>query len=505
MKRNLKVFIVDDEPAVVEQLVDRMEWDVYGYEVAGFSTKASETLKYIETHAVDLLLTDICMPEMSGLELVKRVKEICEDIFVVVVSVDDGFSTVKEAFQYGIVDYCLKPIDKEELQECLKMVQKAYSERLMNCLNQDSIVYRNGILQRLISGETNTYQLDKQCGMAGIALHVPCYQIGIIDTGHMSQESVLSVLRRINGMQWEGLHCFLDTEMNLVMLFFREHPVTEEEEKEIQEILRREGVFFDSRLVMGKPLYGYQQIAVSYQVCCDFLQTEFLFFEKVIHTEKYPYEKYLEGVKNKNIQMLLGELNARDHTQAVRRMGRIIETSPSTLRREEIICLAVILQKYLRKNYILDEMPAQKMYLAQELSWEKMLEWVTSYYMEAANYKKEEKSFYHPYVDLALREIHDHYAEPDFSLQTVALLCHSSSVYVGRLFKEQTGEYFNEYLCKYRLEVAENLLSSRKMRICDISSAVGFSYQSYFNKMFRKVYGFSPAEYRHKNQQEQGG
>jgi len=66
-KKNLKVFIVDDEPAIVEQLVNRIEWEVYGFEIAGYSTKASEVLDYIVHHPVDLLLTDICMPEYGRL------------------------------------------------------------------------------------------------------------------------------------------------------------------------------------------------------------------------------------------------------------------------------------------------------------------------------------------------------------------------------------------------------------------------------------------------------
>ena len=78
----------------------------------------------------------------------------------------------------------------------------------------------------------------------------------------------------------------------------------------------------------------------------------------------------------------------------------------------------------------------------------------------------------------------------------MAKQCHVSAAYLGKLFREQTGDFFNDYLLKVRLEAACQLLMEDRLRIGAIAAEVGFSSQSYFNKMFRKSYGIPPAEYR---------
>ena len=159
---SLKVFVVDDDSSIVEWLVENVEWEVYDCEVVGSATDAVSALDYMGRQPVDLLLTDVCMPRMSGLELIKRAKAESPNLFVIVISAFDMFEYVKEAFQYGIIDYCLKPIDVIELYDCLKSAETAYNERKMRQRNQDMLVFRNSIFQRLISGETNAARLEEQ-------------------------------------------------------------------------------------------------------------------------------------------------------------------------------------------------------------------------------------------------------------------------------------------------------------------------------------------------------
>ena len=80
----------------------------------------------------------------------------------------------------------------------------------------------------------------------------------------------------------------------------------------------------------------------------------------------------------------------------------------------------------------------------------------------------------------------------------------NSAAYLGKLFKEQTGEFFNDYLLRIRIEEAKRLLLENRLRMGEIASAVGFSNQSYFNRMFRKSCGVSPAEYRRQCSEEKG-
>ena len=125
----LKVVIVDDEYSIVEWLTRHIEWEGYDCEVVGCFDNGIAALEYMKTHPIDLLLTDISMPGMTGLELIRKVREQFSELLILVISAYDKFSYVKEAFQYGILDYCLKPIDVNELTEGIKIARDTYDRQ----------------------------------------------------------------------------------------------------------------------------------------------------------------------------------------------------------------------------------------------------------------------------------------------------------------------------------------------------------------------------------------
>lgn len=497
MEESLKVFIVDDEKSVVEWLVKNVEWEVYNCEVAGYSQDAAAALQYMETHQVDLLFTDISMPEMSGLELIKKTKEWYPDLFIIVISAYDKFTYVKEAFQYGIIDYCLKPIDLNELHDCLKIAETAYSERRMNNRNQDITVFRNSIFQRLINGDSNSFRLDEQCTLAGIDLDVSVYQIVIVDTRRLEKNSYISILNRFNQKEGEGFYCFLDGMMNLVFLFMGETGYDKAAEKRIKEVLRREGILYHVFFCVGEPLKNYEKIAESYRICFDFLSVEFLFPEQEIRTERYPYKKYLDAVKNKDLQLLANSLRVENQGHIMEMIQKIVDgCSGEEEKKKELICMVVFLIKNVRAAHAYGEIRIPQSPWRPGSSIQERMEWMEGFYKRIVNTKKEYSDYLHPHVKYALRKVDTCYGDSTFSIQEIASACHVSPVYLGRVFKEQTGEYFNAYLLNTRLKVAEMLLQESKLRMGEIAEQVGFSSQSYFNKMFRRNYGISPAEYR---------
>ncbi len=131
----------------------------------------------------------------------------------------------------------------------------------------------------------------------------------------------------------------------------------------------------------------------------------------------------------------------------------------------------------------------------------RMLQWLERFYSEIGAGTDCGEGTY-PQVNRALRRIASSYGDNGLSLKELAAQWHISAAYLGKLFKEQTGEFFNDYLLKVRIEEAKRLLLEDKLRIGEIALEVGFSNQSYFNKMFRKIYGISPAEYRRQCSEE---
>jgi len=240
MNRNsLKVFVVDDEISVVEWLSHSVEWEVYNFEILGGATSVPEAMQYMEDNPVDLLITDICMPNLSGIDLIKWVKEKHENCSVIVISAFNQFDYVKEAYRYGIVDYCLKPIDVNELYECLKNVRIQQREEKKLGENLNALLFQQSVLQRLLNSEDNTLHLYEQCQLADVALDVSSFQVVLINLRCQEREKYINAMELLSAKLGPECYAFLDTYMNLVCLFMGERLCDLEAEKQIKYILQQ--------------------------------------------------------------------------------------------------------------------------------------------------------------------------------------------------------------------------------------------------------------------------
>ena len=114
----LKVLLVDDEYYILQGLKALIEWEKEGFVIAGTASDGGEALEFLRYNQVDLILADINMPEISGLELMQKIRtEKLSDAFFVILSGFAEFSYAQEAIRYKCTDYILKPIEKEQLSE----------------------------------------------------------------------------------------------------------------------------------------------------------------------------------------------------------------------------------------------------------------------------------------------------------------------------------------------------------------------------------------------------
>ena len=116
----MKVVIADDENRICRLIQALVDWDEIGLELAGFASNGIEALALLKREHPDILITDIRMPGCDGLDLIRRAHEICPDLQIVIISGYANFSYAQAALKYGVYDYLLKPINKEELCETLE-------------------------------------------------------------------------------------------------------------------------------------------------------------------------------------------------------------------------------------------------------------------------------------------------------------------------------------------------------------------------------------------------
>lgn len=503
MRKGLNVFIVDDEYAIINWLKEHIEWEAYGCNVVGWSTDAGEALRYIEEQPIDLLLTDINMPGLSGLDLIKCVKMKKPEIFILVISAYDKFEYVKEALHYGIIDYCLKPIDTHELHSCLKSIKKAFDERVESYRDLDYKLFRNSLLQRLLNGEDGSSRLEEQCQLAGIDFEAPGYQVAIMNIEAFDRDKRFSLLRQFEVMEQEKIYSFLDLSMNLVFLAIGENKLGEEFEKRVKEILQKENILKKFFLCFGREVSCYSKISFTYNECKDFLNAEFLFGERICHVSDYSYEKYRYSFEKKEIYFVLNSIkddNPKVLIEVVR--GIVKKERTERNRKRELVCLAVFIVNNVHIFYPQRDVEVMQEILQSQGTSEEMLQKLEKLIRMIIGVSENVNGNLHPCIIKALQEINNHYADCGLSLQEVAKKCNVSSGYLGKLFKNQIGVLFNEYLLDVRLKIAEIILLDGKVKMKDAALQTGFSNQSYFNKKFRKKYGVSPIEYRRKFQEK---
>ncbi len=118
------VLLVDDDKDIINWLKNNFDWESFGCVVCGGANSAKEALEMLTSHDVNIMITDISMPNISGLELIRQVREIAPNIRVIIISGHSQFEYAKEGIRLGVENYLLKPLNVEELQEAIIKAQE---------------------------------------------------------------------------------------------------------------------------------------------------------------------------------------------------------------------------------------------------------------------------------------------------------------------------------------------------------------------------------------------
>ena len=177
-----KALIVDDEPLIREGLKHIIDWEEHGIELVGEASNGEEALEAINKYAPCILLTDIKMPVMDGLQLIRSIREKHISVKVVVISGFDDFQLVKEALRYGVENYILKPVSKDELSSTLlstiEKIQSEFNEKIKSRENED--VIRDNILYRLVTNHISLKEVHEKSSLLGFDIENNAYMVSIV-------------------------------------------------------------------------------------------------------------------------------------------------------------------------------------------------------------------------------------------------------------------------------------------------------------------------------------
>jgi two-component system, response regulator YesN len=520
-----KVLIVDDEPLILEGLKHIIPWDEHGLEIVGEAACGEDALDFLRRNKVHILITDIRMSGMSGLELLHRIKEQGWDIKCIILSGYDDFEYVKEAARLGIENYLLKPVSRQELSMTLLNTIKKIESSLYNKITEreSKDILRNNILYRWVTNNISDSELTDRAPILSIDLGYSHYRAAIVKLQHtenispkiqdrsllsFSINNICSEIVQENGL---GLS-FCDLNGDIVILFHRlgsKLDVTQ-----VLSILEkcvtnlRKYLGSDVFISVGCPVEHYSNICKSYTTAND-LQEYFLIFPSKnialfedVHKAILPEHSRLAIDIGKFEDMVFNKDKAALKLfiiQAYDQLKQQESLTPQLLQNFTIELMLTLLNAVKNqkgsKAPLFFDMKSSLAEVIRQKSIEGLVESLASVVDITVDRLMEEDEKSNPIIKSILRYVHENYAG-NISLKLLSDTFNINAAYLGQLFKNETGEMFTNYLNTVRVEKAKEFLLNTHLKVNEIAEKTGYVNQIYFIRIFRKVTGKTPLEFR---------
>ena len=521
----LKVVIADDEQLICSMLAKLINWDELGLMLTGHAYDGGELLSLIESEQPDIVITDICMPLMDGLDVIRLAKQRGYPCRFVVISGYRQFDYAYNALKYDVADYLLKPIDAKELNSALEKISEDL--RANGASSQDNTgMLRSFFMKKAFyDAETSdlsmeslngTYSLNFRTGLFRFLLVKIDYtdDIKVIyDNLSSLQKKVEETMDRIFGpLCYDILYDRKTDRVEILLNYEREkdREIRQNMPALLLQVKNVTDLFSGLYVTVG---IGDEYPELAGAICSrDEAQKAIwarmvLGFQKVIffgETKDSSQSLYQDKMKKlaAEIRHSFETLNV---TEFRRFTGELFALPKHILGGATAYeSLKDLKNAFFDINEKLIDGFADVNILAKETAYELMMAYTMEKYASAFQEKFSgimEDIMEHTHtqnarpIRQAVTYIEEHYKE-HISLEIVANEVTLSPVYFSGMFKREVGQNFSEYVTDYRIRKAKDLLKRSNLSILEISDAVGFKDPKYFSKIFKKAAGITPAEYR---------
>lgn len=519
------ILIADDEPNQLDILEDYLRKNFPKVNIITCSN-GCEALTIIKEKDIDILITDIKMPILDGISLIKKIKDLQIPIEIVLISAYQEFSYAKVAIQCDVRDYITKPfriknivklINDINFRLCEKLKKENTLKQYKELENQYLINKRNRQINLVLQKSQKIESLDKELlnclSTNGITilirwkLNKSSRKSGYISS--IQEENLLIKIKHIFANSYLVPIEATETKNEKIFVIFE----VNRSEKEIYIILenlineeKKIGVVFwcgISRIF--NPLIT--NIITSYEEARTFLS--FLFYYP-IESKIFAYSDYSKNLTYliPPLEILESKLHVAVQKSEIDKIKKILDEQFKEIERflkcnplklkESVRLLVQRLNKDLysimNQNEYYYYINKNNMMFNECDSLKKLFKITEQILVFNCEYSKNKKNNY-DILDSLIIYIQEH-LDSDISLQTMAKKVHLSANYLSLKIKERTGLNYTNYINYLKIEKASELLLKSDLKVLDISKICGFNDSCYFNRVFRKKYSLSPEQYR---------
>lgn len=515
----IDVLLVDDEDMIREGIADSVDWARLNMHIVGQAEDGKDGLELFTQHRPQLILTDIKMPFMDGLELVERVKSLAPDTYIIIISGYDEFEYAQKAVKLGAHDFILKPIDLEDLEQILFKISMDYEDKkkrqteeqvLKEKVDNSLSILREGFLKELlfrnieadsIAGRIVDLEI-KDCNYGTVLVLQMDNQVNLNRESGFS--SIKELLKDKDGIFVVEMN---KDELIIIILGATEGIIRSKMNKLFNSVRAEQPSL---TIAYGNISASLPSLAQSYREALEALEHKFILGSG----QNISYESIKGRVREYS-----GFINNKDHDI----IYSLDFTDKDTIRKD-VTELMDNIKAAGRDSYLYSQMIISNIYMAaikalrefggsveevfdqpieefKQLAAKPTVEMVKDELLvtlfRIADYINERKFGRYSYIiEKAKHYINQHHHNPNLSVDLVARYVNISNSYFSILFKQETGQTFVDYLTSVRIEKAKGLLKVSGYRSYEISDQVGFNNSTYFSTIFKRYTGCSPSEYR---------
>ena len=532
----IKVFLVEDEMVIRNGIVKSINWEKEGYRLVGEASDGELAYPMILKEKPDILLTDIKMPFMDGLELSRLVKQELPDTKILIFSGYDEFEYAKEAIRIGVTEYLLKPVSSAQLLEVMRRISKQIEqdreEREMLRQYQEDMKEnvereRQNFFSHVIRGEVSIGEAVKNGKKYGMDLSAGFYSIILFKIFSTPEENIVSehiwkICEKIETKVDEIPYAYyfqrgIDGWVFLLTAESKEQ--MEERQKNLcgclAEIMKNERKveYFGG---IGKPVERIRNLGQSFRDAERIFAERFTRqsnqflsgFEKMDVYKDDEFQIKDLGDVGKLREMIEKFLNNGTKEELEEFMDTYFirmkeDKLQSTLMRQYIIMdIYIVIMSFCEKidavNHDYQQETEKLKSTIQNMNSVSEIRSYITYMLNQAIELRDSisKKRYADIIKAAEKMISEHYMSEEISLNSVADSVGMSPSYFSSVFSKESGKTFVEFLTETRMEKAKELLMCSALKTSEIGYEVGYKDPHYFSYIFKKTQGCSPKDYR---------
>jgi YesN/AraC family two-component response regulator len=522
----LKLVIVDDEPIILRGLIETYDWEQMGFTIVGSVQNGEKAIEVIKEKKPHLVLTDICMKQMSGLTLMEKVKAFDDDVSFIVISAYRDFEYAQRACEIGAFSYLLKPLDEDKLKETMKAVYDYCISKIEDKTKYDNwekLLMQNGdnfqqvIVQKYLENRIEENKIKQVFSILNQEIKdedtyiCVCVDVDISCkiTNELSFQAdrfaLFDHLEKVFGGQYRywsfekqnGNRIFLLKTTNKSGIFNVKKIMEEAKNILNSQIISSISREYSSFTALQK---SYQQAVSLFEMASEAGSSAFTVSKELV--EEIQGTTYSSDAEI----MVLNSVRKNDISELEAAFGSFIfEISSKRDKKIYIHKLVINIELLLQDSYgLIESVKNSFEHFYSNFCDLNETKVIDICYRLLCNVIEERKKcaetqnmdYFSEYMSVAMAYIEENLHDEELTLASVAAKIYLNPVYFGRVFKNTKKMSFKQYVLKRRMDLAKKLILEGKYSISSICGKVGMPNPSYFSQVFKQYTNFLPSEYK---------